>query len=380
MNKARRKFFLFKQSQHFCSVPWNHVEIWTDGSVRTCCKGQRFGNVNQQPLQQIVRDPYILALKKDLLDDQVNPNCVECYQSSTGKEHFDLRNHYNPMFQSFDIDYDNVQAFQLNGIDLHWDNTCNFKCIYCNAEQSSLIASEQHQQVQRSNDQTIASIIDQIVENQYHIKEIYFSGGEPLLVKHNHTLLNKIHNKDLPIRINSNLSQAYPGNAVFDALQKFQNVLWTVSAESMHERFEYIRQGGSWSQFIHNLEQLIRSHHSVRVNSVWFVGSMLSLFDTIDHLINNYSLTDFTVNQLTGHPYLHVRHAPQNTRELALQKLQKLLDSGAIVQGTNAWYNIARCKNSLMENGQIGLYANYLDNLDSLRGTQWKQVFPELVV
>jgi len=91
----KKKFFLFHQSQYFCSVPWNHFEVFSNGSVRTCSKGVSFGNINQQTLEDILQGDQIKGIKQDLVNNILNTNCEGCHQLTTGTEHFDLRNHYN---------------------------------------------------------------------------------------------------------------------------------------------------------------------------------------------------------------------------------------------------------------------------------------------
>ena len=377
----KRKFFLFNQSKHFCAVPWNHFEIFTSGKVCTCSKGRAFGNINQQPLEQILQSEQIQQIKQDLLDDQLNSNCNECHRLTTGAEHFDLRNHYNPMFKNFDINYEDITAFELNGVDLHWDNTCNFKCVYCNAEQSSLISQEQGIAVNRVDNENIDKLIELIEKNQYHMKEIYLSGGEPLLIKHNIKLLRKITNTELPIRINSNISQAIQSNPVFVELQRFKNVLWTVSAEGSGEQFNYVRSGGDWNKFLHNLDTIKTLGHQLRVNLVWFVASVPSMFKTIEYFIQEHGINDITINQLHEHKYLLPRHAPADLKQQATEQLDRLLESGLVNPKSNAWYNIARCRQELeiAESDPSG-YVKYFDHLDQLRGTNWRQVFPELAV
>ena len=377
----KKKFFLFKQSKNFCAVPWNHFEIFTNGDVRTCSKGHTFGNINDQPLDQILQSPEIQSIKQDLLADRASNNCHDCHQLSTGTEHFDLRNHYNPMFKNFDIDYEDITAFELNGIDLHWDNTCNFKCVYCNASQSSLIAQEQGIVITCTDHNNIDKIIALIKKNQHVMKEIYFSGGEPLLVKHNVKLLKEITNTQLPIRINSNISQAVDTNPVFAELKRFNNVLWTVSAECQGEQFNYIRNGGNWNQFLHNLNTVKSLGHQVRLNLVWFVANITSMFNTIEYFVTEHGISDITINQLSGHEYLRARHAPAELKQQAQEQLDRLLASGLIEQKSNTWHNIARCGRELeiTESNSAG-YAEYFDQLDQLRGTNWRQVFPELII
>lgn len=377
----KKKFFLFHQSKHFCSVPWNHFEVFSDGDVRTCSKGVTFGNLNQQPLDQILQSDKIKNIRQDLLDDVLNENCKGCHKLSTSEEHFDLRNHYNPMFKQFDVDYEDTASFELHGIDLHWDNTCNFKCVYCNHQQSSLIAQEQGIPAIRIDQSNIDRLIDLVVKNQYAMKEIYLSGGEPLLIKHNAKLLSKITNTDLPIRVNSNISLISDKNPVYAELRRFKNVLWTVSVDNKGSRFEYIRNGSNWDKFLKNLDFVKKSGHQVRINMVWFVANVVDMFDSVKYFIEQHGITDITVNQLQEHPYLRARHAPESVKQQALVKLKELLDSGLISEKSNTWYNIARCDRELKNhNGDHTGYAKYFDKLDQLRGTNWRKVFPELAV
>jgi len=377
----KKKFFLFKQSAHFCAVPWNHFELFTNGDIRTCSKGHTLGNINDQSLNQILHSPNIQSIKQDLVEDRVNKNCTACHRLTTGTEHFDLRNHYNPMFKNFDVDYEDTTQFDLNGVDLHWDNTCNFKCVYCSPSQSSLIAQEQGIPHNRNDNTNIDEIIAMIGQNQHVMKEIYLSGGEPLLIKHNLKLLKKITNKELPIRINSNISQATDSNLIFRELKQFSNVLWTISADCVGEKFNYVRSGGDWEEFLTNLETIKSLDHSIRLNLVWFVANASSIADTIKYFIQTHNITDITINQLDQHEYLLARHAPQNVKQQAQQQLDELLSSGLIQKNSNTWYNIARCKQELeiTESDPSG-YCDYFDQLDQMRGTNWKQVFPELVV
>ena len=376
----KKKFFLFKQSNVFCSVPWNHFELFTDGTLKTCSKGKSLGNINEQSIHKLLQSTAIKDIKHDLVNEKYNDNCKRCHYLTTDNEHYDLRNHYNPMFKQFDIDYNNISAFDLHAIDLHWDNTCNFKCIYCNPQQSSSIAHEQQAQVIRTNQQHIDEIIDLIVVNQYQMKEIYLSGGEPLLIKHNAKLLRKISNTDLPIRINSNISYIGDTNPVYTELKRFKNVLWTVSAEAQGSRFNYIRNGGNWQDFKNQLEEIKQIGHQIRVNSVFFIAAAVDIFDTIEYFVTKHQISDFTINQIVNMPILQVRNAPESVKQQSLTRMKQLLDSGLIVTGSNSWYNIARCQKELELPAESKEYKTYFDKLDQLRNTDWRTLFPELDV
>jgi len=376
----KKKFFLFKQSTHFCSVPWNHFEVFSNGDIKTCSKGNPLGNINKATIEEILNGAKLHEIKKDLLDNKLNENCLECHKLTTTGEHFDLRNHYNPMFKEFDINYEDLNKFQLHGIDLHWDNTCNFKCIYCNPAQSSLIAQEQNVITIKSELQNINKIIDLIVKNQYSMKEIYLSGGEPLLVKHNIKLLAQIENKNLPIRVNSNISQINDKNAVFAEIKKFKNVLWTISSDTSDKKFNYIRSGGNWNQTVENIKILKNIGHGLRLNSVFFIGNVVDIFDHIEYFITSHGIVDITINQLMNHNYLLARNAPVVLKNIAKEKLQKLLNKNLIAKNSNAYYNIARCQQELDAPIEDALgYVNYFEKLDSMRNTNWREIFPELI-
>jgi len=375
----KKKFFLFKQGDHFCSVPWNHIEIFPNGAVKTCAKGQVFGNLLEQELEDILKNEWISNLRRTLVDDKPHNNCTACYDLSTGKEHTDLRHYYNSIFKTADVDYNDSSFFNLQGIDLHWDNTCNLKCVYCNPMQSSLIAQEQKITFTKPKEDRLNKIVDLILENQWNLKEIYLSGGEPMLIKHNYKLLSKLENFDLPIRINSNITQARPGNQFFDQIKKFNNVLWTISTESSGERHEYTRHGSKWDEFLENLNHIQGLGHNIRINSVWFIGSAVSMFSNLRFFIENYGITDITVNQLALHPVMLVRNAPQSVKDFAKKELQSLLESGLIKEKSNEYYNIARCNKELdtpLEDAEG--YKIYFDQLDQKRGTNWRNIYKEL--
>lgn len=375
----KKKFFLFKQGDHFCSVPWNHVEIFSNGDVRTCSKGQVFGNLLDQDLSDILKNQWVSDLRNNLVNDRAHENCTQCYNLSTGKDHTDLRHYYNSIFKKADIDYTNTNAFKLHGIDLHWDNTCNLKCVYCNPMQSSLIAQEQNVVFSKPKESRLDEVVDLILENQWNLQEIYLSGGEPMLIKHNYNLLSRLENFDLPLRINSNITFAQPGNRFFEQIKKFKNVLWTISAESSGARYEYTRFGSKWNTFVENLDHIQGLGHKIRINSVWFVGSAVSIFSNLRFFIEQYRITDITINQLSNHPAMLVRNAPDSVKQTARSELQSLLDSGLIIPNSNGYYNIARCNRELdapIEDPQG--YKTYFDQLDQLRGTDWRKIYTEL--
>ena len=65
-------------------------------------------------------------------------------------------------------------------------------------------------------------------------------GGEPFYIPHNVKLLSLLKNKEVPLRINTNMHWNN-NNKLYKILKDFKNVQLTMSADSIEEKFNYIR-------------------------------------------------------------------------------------------------------------------------------------------
>jgi len=375
-----KKFFLFKKTQHFCSVPWNYLKINTDGKVHTCVKGKSvLGNINDQTIQDILKNPELKKIRQDLFHDRESSNCVSCRElDHTGKSYSYLRSMYNDWFKKNPVDYSDFDNFYLSGIDLHWSSTCNLKCITCWSRQSSAIASEIGAPILHVPSDQAQKIIDWTIAQQHQLKELYFSGGEPTLIKHNVHLLERLEpREDLLLRINTNMTFDRD-NPFIQQLSRFPNVLFTMSADSTHQRFEYIRQGAKWKDFLNNLEWLGQGHYQLRINSVFFVASAFTLLETQGFFKKNFDITDFTINQCEMEKYdLFCRNLPDNLKKTIGDGLRDILSLPDL--DTNLSGQISNCLIELEKEPNGRDYRNYFNNIDRLRGTDWKEIFKELI-
>ena len=376
----KEKFFLFKQSQHFCSVPWNHIKVDTDGSVFTCVNGKNnLGNIKNKDITEILNTPDLIGLRENLRKDLADSNCTRCQRLENTEDYSYkfLRGLYNPMFISSTANYDDPTDFVLNGIDLHWSSTCNLKCITCWPQQSSSIAQEMGVPIRHTSSESAEKLIDFIVRNQHTLKEIYLSGGEPTLIKHNLNLLKRLR-KDLgfTIRINTNLS-FIDTNPVIEELKKFPNVLFTISADVAHkEKFNYIRRGADWNAFLKNLTTLKKTHFTWRVNSVFFVATALYLADTQEYFMNNFGISDFTINQVEmDHSELQCRNLSEKLKHETMIKL--LIHKEKYHSNKNLVGQIDNCLIELQRPIEES-YVDFFNKVDARAGSDWKTTFLEL--
>jgi sulfatase maturation enzyme AslB (radical SAM superfamily) len=375
----KKKFFLFHQSHAFCSVPWNYFEIDSEGAVKTCAKGREIlGNINNQSIHEILGNVKLKEIKQDLYNDKIPHNCTWCRDLDQPDSSYSyLRSMYNKWFVKSPVDYSDTNAFHLSGVDLHWSNTCNLRCVTCWAKQSSAIAAEQRIPIVNVPTQQIDSLIDWIVSQQDQLRELYFSGGEPTLIKHNIKLLKKLLPRDdLLIRINTNMTFD-PDNEFIRLVSRFPNVLFTMSADAMTERFEYIRHGAKWSQFLRNLCWVKERNFQMRVNSVFFVASASTLMDTQSFFHDEFGISDFTINQCTmGQTQLRCRNLPDAVKRQVLDDLVSRSQDQHL--DVNLAGQIKNCIDELQNDPDGEDYRVYFDNLDQRRATDWRSVFEEL--
>lgn len=382
MSDFKKKFQLFNHSTNFCSAPWNLLYVYTDGRIQTCTKGSAdLGNIQTQTLDSILNNKKVIEIKQNMLEDRADDNCSSCLklenEGNGNKKYGHLRNLYNKMFKSQNLDYTN-NNFQLGALDLHWSSTCNLKCVTCWHQQSSSIAQEQKLPVRHTPSAVAYPLIDWITENQNTLKEVYLSGGEPSLIKYNLYLLKKLKKRyGLLIRVNSNLTWN-KDNEIIQEILRFPNVLFTCSSDSTEDRFNYIRRGADWSTFTDNLEYL-KQHKNVRirVNSVYSVLTSRDLTDTIDFYRNNFNISDYTINQCgMGHTYLRPRNLSVSEKVIVEQKILQSINNHS--NNLNLVGNLRNCLTEL-NHEKTEDYRNFLNNIDQLAGTNWKTVFPELV-
>jgi sulfatase maturation enzyme AslB (radical SAM superfamily) len=208
---------------------------------------------------------------------------------------------------------------------------------------------------------------------------VYLAGGEPLLIKENITLLNKLYElkPDIEIRINTNLSII--NNTVYNLIKKFKNVHWTISVDSIGEEFEYVRYGGSWSKFVKNLHQLRQDFEKINFNSCWFVLNGSSILDCIDYLQNlGFHENTFIVNPIEDPVEWHISNLPAEVIEDIKIKIKKKLTT------TNPKYSLYNSLNLMLNYTNVPFDKNIeatftvLRGIDQRRKLDSSKIFKEL--
>ena len=308
----------------FCPVPWTSIMYNFDGTVKNCIRSaEPIGNIQDQPIEQILADDYMI--KADMHAGQKFARCDPCYDLEKEKTSFDIisdRVFYLKELRAVDNTLYDTMNFALHTVDIRWSNLCNFACVYCGPEFSSKWASERDIVINTPADQKREAFKEYIFERAAQLKHVYLAGGEPLLMKENREFLQllKEKNPDVNLRINTNLSRV--DTEIFDMVCKFKNVHWIVSVESMAEEYEYIRHGGSWTDFLTNLKSIHPLGHKISFNMLHFLLNYQSVFACVDFLKDlGFHNNSFIIGPLLNPDYLNIRHLDDDVLNLVKQML-----------------------------------------------------------
>lgn len=140
-------------------------------------------------------------------------------------------------------------------IDIVPDRTCNLACKICNDDSSSLWAvleKNTHKQKNSMLAQEFLACFKHIDLNR--VREINFSGGEPLLndaiVRYVSLLENRIDFSRCTLRFSTNGTVSVQRNISLEFFQKFQQVLLRFSLDDIAVGHEYQRWPSKWHKWL----------------------------------------------------------------------------------------------------------------------------------
>jgi MoaA/NifB/PqqE/SkfB family radical SAM enzyme len=367
---------------YFCPAPWTSFYVDPSGQVENCClSSNKLGSVKEQNITAILNGPKNLEIKRQMLAGERVSGCENCYrQSGTNSLQHYFRGEYEKLGADFYRDQNN---FQLRYLDLRWNNTCNFACVYCSPGLSSLWA-EQRQQVIKMKESK-HDLLDHVLTQLENLDTLYLAGGEPLMLKENEKVLEKLYevNPNCRICVNTNLS-LLEGNRVFEQLKRFQRVQWLVSAEDQQRRYEYLRWPGSWETFEKNL-RLINSinDHNTSFNMVMMNLNAVTIWDFIDLLRDEFNVDHRSIsvnlyNMRDPAGPLAIQRMTDQQRDKVKKRIAQS-NYTRILGITNVLDSLEDSRSNHMPawNG-LEYTVDYLQELDQMRGLDSRQIFPEV--
>lgn len=343
-------------NESICTLPWHGFALFPNGDVRNCAiSNELLGNLHTSDLDDILSNSVSRSVRQDMIDGTKHQRCNTCYrtedlQNSNPLSKISNRIWYMKVMKNHDLGaYDQTEFVSPQILDLRWRNTCNYRCVYCGPSLSSRWASDRNKSANFTIDEhKLAETKKYIFDNIKTIKHVYLAGGEPLLIKENLEVLERLkeHNPNVTIRINTNLSVI--NNKIFKLLvDDFKNTKWTISVDSIEEDYNYIRYPGDWNNFLKNLTYLYSKTKNINYNMTWSVLNAYSIFDAIDFLQQKFSCPDsvFVIQPIFEPRTLHISHLSTDV----IDDLRSVINK-----------KLSQCESSLYKNSLQSMLS-YLD-------------------
>ena len=213
-------------SDKFCILPWIHMHAFPDGRAYPCCLSvmdKPIGNLRQNTMKEVWNDNPLKQMRKNMLEDKSCKECVKCYEQEKNG-FFSMRNSQNKnMGHHIGITEEtkpdgHFERFELKYYDIRFSNLCNLSCRTCGDIFSSNWVKEakkygwlkpDHPNVSYSGRYEM-DMWEQLEPHLDFIENVYFAGGEPLMMKEHYNLLNELlrrGRKDVRLTYNTNFTE-----------------------------------------------------------------------------------------------------------------------------------------------------------------------------
>ena len=336
----------------FCVAPWFQIRNGNNTSKKVCCHIDNKTRTDLDVWEHLNNDQNI-RLKKNLHAGIKDSACTKCWQNEennvislrqklNGALLHNKQDIKNSWIQSYFNHKNSWESNKLLMADIKIGNTCNYACIMCVPEDSSLIynfwqKNKQNEFVQDVLDKDPKYLdrvkkysyknkkyhdyINKILDNK-HIKIIKLLGGEPLLDKnllHNLAKIDDNRKRKMTIWIVTNGSVDL--NKTMTQLGCFKQIYFVISLEGIGEVQEYARFGCDWKQLEKNITSFNSSdtrnlsiHHTLQATTV------LNFIDLVKWCnIHNLSLS---VGWVKNPDYLSLDVLPPIVKEEIITNLK----------------------------------------------------------
>ena len=424
-----------KGDKGFCILPFIHLSTRTDGSMQICCHANssstpenRAPGCNRTDDNQIVNlkvhsaekywnTDYMTSVRKDMIDGKYPRSCLQCYKEEAlgykSKRQWENEEWANR------IDFDEVLAtvdengnmpYGVHYVDMKLGNKCDLACVMCNPADSTQWIPDYNKLISSSSEQLQREIYwnksesggynwwknnksywDDIYKQLHNLKHIYIIGGEPTINNEFKEFLkycvDNNHAEHIELRFNTNGQTL--DNELKELYKSFKHVLVHLSMDAIEQRYEYIRYPGTWDKQLTVLEYWDNMPANVTVDIDCTVQAL-----NVSHLprfikwkmeqgFNKLNIKRFAgtigMHLLWTPNFMQINNLPYSIKQEAINDLMELKEYLGPTRMAK-YQKIDAVINKLNEKEfNIPMLVEYLDNMDKIRGTSWKDTFPELI-
>ena len=407
LNKQEK--FLLTKSSTFCMYPWIHFHAYPTGAAYPCCMADMqfpIGDMRKNTIKEIWNQAPMKEIRRQMLKEQSVSACSRCYEQesigvvsgrmSANKHHGHQINRIHETKQDGTLD-----KFELTYWDIRFSNLCNLSCRSCGHIFSSSWYQDQVKLAGPEWKKTHKALNyagrfetdawDQLVDHIEHVEQIYFAGGEPLLMEEHYKILDElVRRKKFDVRLiyNTNFTHTnLKDRSVFEYWKLFDSVSVGASLDGSGQYGEYIRKGTEWSKIEQNRIDMLK----ICPNVDFYISPTLSI-------MNAWHLPDFhrdwverglikpqdiNVNILQDPPYYRIDIAPikykQRLRIKYKEHLELLKNQDPLQRASSGFNSAINFMMATDNTHLIDTFWRKTHELDAIRSEQILDVIPELV-
>jgi len=455
-------------SKTFCILPWIHLSTRPDGSMRVCCTanassvgptndkshGGMIGvlkdedgkpsNLNVADFLSSWNSTYMKNVRLQMMNGEEPPSCKKCYVEERAGHN--SKRQWETKYWSERISVEQLMADtaadgsippKVSYIDLRFGTKCQLACVMCSPHDSSGWIKEWQAVYPQLENKSLKEtwqwnnkgsingssynwhknnpvFWDQFYEQIPHMQQLYFAGGESLIIEEHYAILEEVirqgHAKNLEIRYNSNGVEWR--DDLFDLWKHFKIVRYHYSVDSIGEMNEYIRYPSKWertNEVFHILDK--ETSDNVEVTIACAVQA-LNIYYLPDFLkwkltqgFKKVNMFPFGAGGINYHfvyhpPHLNVKVLPRWFKAECRRKFEEFYPwweenwelgvpewhKGKVTKDKwlKAGYGLDRLEGMLkfMESEDWSMrlpeMKEYLEKLDQYRGLDFYKTFPEM--
>lgn len=453
LNSYKDKIETLSGSKTFCILPWIHFATRPNGDMRLCCSANASGagsdhtvglvkNEKGVPANFGIETPmsawnndYMKSVRTTMIEGKIPSSCTKCFDEES-KNVASKRIWETITWNEEGIDIpelikqtseDGTVPEKLVYLDLRLGHTCNLKCVMCSPHDSSQWVAEHKKIFPLFKNEDIKKQMQwdrKDFNNFWHenpefwkemyaqipnLKQVYFAGGEPLMIREHKLFLEEIIRQGYAdkILVRYNTNGLLVDEDIIELWSKFKKVKVGFSIDATELKNYYIRYPSDWNTIEKNLHRLDNTPNNIHVS----IATAIQILN-VKHLpdfarwkvmqgfkkINFDNVTDgveaggglFNMHLLYIPTFLNIRCLPVEDKLEVRKKFAELADWlyknyrqdddywKNNPYGWKRWEAVLDFMDSADHTNLLPAFKEYIHTLDQSRNTDFKAIFPEL--
>lgn len=335
-------------SESFCVLPWMHLNVQPNGEVFQCCMAPHdrpVGDVTKNTLPEIWNNHSMKDIRRKMIKGIKPKLCQRCFMMEDNGV-ASPRNTFNEFFKK-DIksltrnteESGHNNKFILKYWDFRWSNICNFKCRMCGTFASSKWEDDEkalHGQtyggLRNFRSEAKEDVFKYVDEFMDDVEEVYFAGGEPLMMDEHYIILEKLiaaGRTDVRLRYNTNFSHIKFKKWDLEEMWKpflenpKGNIQLFASLDAVGKLAEVARHGTKWNVVHNNVKECIDRGMEIHLGPTLSLLNIHHLTELLDVCFELGIPEDrITMNNFLTSPGCYdIRILPEHLKEEVLQDL-----------------------------------------------------------